>query len=124
MNGLWLVLIVGLGLPVYAFLGYPVLLFVFAAVVQVARDVSYLTCRRDRRVDSPAVPGVSVIIAAHNEEGVIRRCLTHALDLDYPADSLEILLGSDGSTESSISSSVAIPACSVTSGSGMACDIS
>ncbi len=102
MNGLWLVLIVGLGLPVYAFLGYPVLLFVFAAVVQVARDVSYLTCRRDRRVDSPAVPGVSVIIAAHNEEGVIRRCLTHALDLDYPADSLEILLGSDGSTDGTV----------------------
>jgi cellulose synthase/poly-beta-1,6-N-acetylglucosamine synthase-like glycosyltransferase len=45
------------------------------------------------------LPTVSVIIPAHNEEATIGNCLTSLEQLDYPADSLEIILINDGSTD-------------------------
>jgi cellulose synthase/poly-beta-1,6-N-acetylglucosamine synthase-like glycosyltransferase len=44
-------------------------------------------------------PSVSLIISAYNEEAVIRRKIENALSLDYPADKLEIVVASDGSTD-------------------------
>jgi glycosyltransferase involved in cell wall biosynthesis len=44
-------------------------------------------------------PSVSLVISAHDEEAVIRRRLDNALSLDYPAESLEIVVASDGSTD-------------------------
>src|SRR5439155_209143 len=44
-------------------------------------------------------PTVTVIIAAHNEAPRIAARLENLLALDYPHDHLEILLGSDGSTD-------------------------
>ncbi len=46
-----------------------------------------------------ALPRVSVIIPAHNEEKSIRAKLHNLLDLDYPRDKLEILVGNDGSQD-------------------------
>ena len=45
------------------------------------------------------LPTVSLLIAAHNEEQVIARRLENALALDYPADRLEIVIASDGSSD-------------------------
>ena len=42
---------------------------------------------------------VSVVIAAYNEEAVIGTRLENLLRADYPPDRLEILIGSDGSTD-------------------------
>ena len=54
--------------------------------------------RRDvRRADS--TPRVSVIVAAWNEEQVIARRLENLLELDYPAEKLEIVVASDASTD-------------------------
>ncbi len=44
-------------------------------------------------------PEVSVIVAAHDEEDVIARRVENLLELDYPADLLEIVVASDGSTD-------------------------
>ncbi len=44
-------------------------------------------------------PSVVLVVSAHNEEAVIRRRLDNALALDYPAESLEIVVASDGSTD-------------------------
>src|SRR5690606_17545782 len=44
-------------------------------------------------------PFVSVVIIAHNEERVIGAKIDNMLALDYPADKLEILIGSDGSDD-------------------------
>ena len=54
-------------------------------------------------------PTVSVVIAAHNEASVIRRRIDNLLGLDYPADRLEIIVASDGSTDATatIASAVA-----------------
>jgi len=46
-----------------------------------------------------ALPRVTVIIAAHNEEAVIARKLDTTLDTRYPSDKLNVLIGSDGSTD-------------------------
>src|SRR5271170_176263 len=43
---------------------------------------------------------VSVLIAVHNGEKFIRRKLESVLSLDYPAELMEILVASDGSTDS------------------------
>ena len=44
-------------------------------------------------------PAVSIIISAYNEEGVIEQKINNALSLDYPRELLEIVVGSDGSTD-------------------------
>ena len=93
------VLILGLGVPAYAYLGYPVLLFVMAALVQMARDVYYLLYRSERRTRGEGLPSVTVLMAAHDEADVIERTLQNLAELDYPREKLEILVGSDGSTD-------------------------
>ena len=49
--------------------------------------------------DKNFFPGVSLLIAAYNEEKVIADKLVNAMNLDYPADKIEIVVGSDGSTD-------------------------
>jgi len=45
------------------------------------------------------LPSVSLLIAAYNEEQVIAQRIENALALDYPADRLEIVIASDGSSD-------------------------
>jgi cellulose synthase/poly-beta-1,6-N-acetylglucosamine synthase-like glycosyltransferase len=55
---------------------------------------------RPRPVRKDAVePSATVIVAAHDEEGVIERRLENLLELDYPGERLEILVASDASTD-------------------------
>jgi cellulose synthase/poly-beta-1,6-N-acetylglucosamine synthase-like glycosyltransferase len=44
-------------------------------------------------------PEVSVVIAAHNEEDVIERRVRNLLELDYPAERLDVVVASDASTD-------------------------
>ena len=96
------VAVIGLGIPVYAYVVYPVLLFLVAALVQMHRDLRYLLARRNRRQRSERQPKVSLILAAYNEEDVIKRTIQHCTRLEYPRERLEILIGSDGSTDRTI----------------------
>ncbi len=74
-----------LGLMVYHYLGYPALLALLARLLP--RPV------RQR----PVTPKVSLIIAAYNEEKVIKEKIANSLALDYP--DLEIIVVSDGSSD-------------------------
>jgi len=47
-------------------------------------------------------PKVSIIIAAYNEEKNIEKKIQNTLSLEYPKDMIEILVGSDGSTDKTI----------------------
>jgi cellulose synthase/poly-beta-1,6-N-acetylglucosamine synthase-like glycosyltransferase len=67
--------------------GYPLLLLLLTPLLR----------RPWRRED--ATPMVSLVIAAYNEERVIREKLHNVLALDYPRDRLEILVASDGSAD-------------------------
>jgi len=73
----------------YVYFGYPALL------------VSGLLGRRKPLAQSPlaALPLISVIVAARNEESVIEDKLRNLLASAYPGDKMEILVGSDGSSD-------------------------
>jgi glycosyltransferase involved in cell wall biosynthesis len=49
--------------------------------------------------DEDATPSVAVVVPAHDEEDVIGRRVENLLELDYPPESLEIVVASDGSTD-------------------------
>ena len=49
--------------------------------------------------DQSHVPSVTFIIAAHNEERSIEGKLRNVLGLDYPRDKLEVIVGSDASSD-------------------------
>lgn len=62
--------------------------------------LSELFARRNRRSDSfVTLPKVSVLVSAFNEEAVIEKKILNFLELDYPRESLEILIGDDGSSD-------------------------
>ncbi|MBA3382636.1 MAG: glycosyltransferase family 2 protein [Actinobacteria bacterium] len=44
-------------------------------------------------------PSVTLVVSAHDEEDVIGRRLENLLEVDYPPESLEIVVASDGSTD-------------------------
>lgn len=45
---------------------------------------------------------ISVLIPAHNEENYIQKKVENILSLNYPKDKLEIIIGSDGSTDRTV----------------------
>lgn len=62
--------------------------------------VSELFKRRKRTLDpSDELPTVSILISAFNEEAVIERKIQNILEIDYPKDKLEVLIGDDGSAD-------------------------
>src|SRR5438876_3447776 len=71
----------------YAYVGYPLI------VAFVARWGTPL-----RRALTPR-PRLSVIVAAYNEAGIIEAKIRSALEQSYPADRLEVIVVSDGSTD-------------------------
>ena len=49
--------------------------------------------------NNPSLPSLSILIAAYNEEKVIEQKLKSILNSNYPKDKIEILVGSDSSTD-------------------------
>lgn len=82
-------------------------LFAFAAVYSYFLYPLLLMwiCRHRRSVARPVEdhamerPTLSLIITAYNEEARIRAKLDNALALDYPSEQLEVIVASDGSTD-------------------------
>lgn len=85
----WLTLGGALLLPVYAYAGYPLALWLLG---------------RMRRPEEPASdpdvwPRVSIVLAVYNEARQVREVLDALLALDYPRDRLQILVVSDASDD-------------------------
>jgi cellulose synthase/poly-beta-1,6-N-acetylglucosamine synthase-like glycosyltransferase len=78
-------------LIVYTHIGYPLVL---AALVRLRRS------RPERSSD--ALPAVSLIVAAYDEEDVIAEKVANALALDYPREKLELIVASDGSVDATV----------------------
>ena len=55
--------------------------------------------RRNEVARDEITPSVTLIVPAHDEEDVIGARVENLLELDYPADKLEIVVASDGSTD-------------------------
>lgn len=76
---------------IYIYLGYPLAIYTLGIFRKYKVKQNYFE------------PKVTVIIAAFNEEKYIKEKLINALELDYPSDKLEVILVSDGSTDSTLS---------------------
>lgn len=87
----------------HTYLLYPLLLVVLEAVRGARADLRYVAGRRDRRrfagERAGELPRVSLVVAAWNEAAVIGAKIRNSLALDYPADRLEVVIGSDGSDD-------------------------
>ncbi|MGH9772073.1 MAG: glycosyltransferase, partial [Candidatus Acidiferrales bacterium] len=87
---------------VYAYFLYPVVLFAMYSAAQIKRDLSYLSGRHDRRAHSrhgEALPRVSIVMPAYNEAKYLEQTIWNLANVDYPAQSLEAVIASDGSTD-------------------------
>jgi cellulose synthase/poly-beta-1,6-N-acetylglucosamine synthase-like glycosyltransferase len=78
------------GLLLYTYVGYPALLWLLNRVIPEPESLS---------TEPAEWPEVSILLSAYNEENIIADRLKNLLDLDYPRARLEILVGSDGSTD-------------------------
>jgi cellulose synthase/poly-beta-1,6-N-acetylglucosamine synthase-like glycosyltransferase len=79
---------------------YPLLLIALDAIAQAQSAWGYLGGNERRHPPAQlGLPVVSVLIAAWNEASCIGKRIENLLMQDYPADRLEILIGSDGSTD-------------------------
>jgi cellulose synthase/poly-beta-1,6-N-acetylglucosamine synthase-like glycosyltransferase len=74
-------------LVAYVYAGYPLLLALVSR------------WRRSTTLDETHRPEVSLVIAAHNEEKVLREKLENSLALGYPRERLQIVVVSDGSED-------------------------
>jgi len=83
-----------LALLVYVYLGYPVVAVVRARF------------RGRPRGRAPFEPTVSIIVVAHNEEERIGARIDNLIALDYPRHKIEIVIGSDGSTDATVQRSL------------------
>jgi cellulose synthase/poly-beta-1,6-N-acetylglucosamine synthase-like glycosyltransferase len=77
-------------LMVYVYLGYPVLAWLRRRFLP--RPVAR----------APIEPHVTVVVVAHNEGHCIARRIENLLSVDYPRERLEIVVGSDGSTDDTV----------------------
>ncbi len=77
-----------LAVLVYTYAGYPVLVALRAKFSP-----------KDWLIDKSFCPGVSIILSAYNEEIVLSYCLQSLVNLNYPSKKIEILCGSDGSSD-------------------------
>lgn len=85
------------------FLAYSVMhvvLAVLAAIEMVRNARQRDTWNLRRTMTSPLVPGVSVIVPAHNEASVIADSVRSLLALDYPT--YELIVVNDGSTDDTL----------------------
>jgi poly-beta-1,6-N-acetyl-D-glucosamine synthase len=75
---------------VYVYVGYPVWAYVRSRF-------------RARPVQRAAItPRLSIVLAVHNEAGTLPRKIQNLEELDYPAERHEIIVVSDGSTDSTL----------------------
>lgn len=79
-----------IGLTVYTYVGYPFIIWTVARL------------RPKPVMKGSCFPTVSLIIAAYNEERVIKDKLENTLALLYPKDKLEIVLVADGSVDNTV----------------------
>ncbi|MBX3293860.1 MAG: glycosyltransferase family 2 protein [Acidobacteria bacterium] len=75
------------GVLAYVYAGYPLLVYLIART------------RAEPLRDPAAKPTVTVLITAYNEEAAIREKIENTFGLEHPLDKLEILVASDGSTD-------------------------
>ena len=83
---------ISLALLVFAQLGYPLLLGIWA-------KLSRRRARQPQSIIAGDEPFVTLVIAAHREQSVIAARVANARQLDWPAERLEVIVACDGSPD-------------------------
>jgi len=125
MSGIEITFWAAIGLMAYAYLGYPILIGLWSRcllrcpamepatsqcrkqnlpVQQKLRSSKFATdCVSGSQMttahSTTGLPFVSLIIAAYQEESIILQRIQNALQMNYPADKIEILIGCDGNED-------------------------
>lgn len=71
----------------YVYVAYPIIIYLVSLFYKKRIKIKYL------------YPTVSILMSVYNEENNIENKIKNLLELDYPIERLEILIGSDGSTD-------------------------
>jgi cellulose synthase/poly-beta-1,6-N-acetylglucosamine synthase-like glycosyltransferase len=79
-----------IGLILYHLVGYPLLIYLLASA------------KKKQITRKEFLPFITVIIPAYNEGGVIKEKINSILFSNYPANSIEILVPEDGSTDNTV----------------------
>lgn len=75
----------------YAYLGYPLVIYVLSRLFGHRRCVEM--------PPDEQLPRLCLLVAAYNEEACIEKRILNALAMDYPVDKLEIVIATDGCTD-------------------------
>lgn len=88
MTVLILITVTALLLPVYVYLGYPLLLIVLDTLVS------------GKKVNrAPITPTLTMVVSCYNEIDIIEQKIKNCLELDYPQQLIEFIFVSDGSDD-------------------------
>jgi len=85
--GYWLVYL-GIGLTLYVYIGYPLLLWVITIIY-----------RKSHPQSNAFTENVTLIVSCYNEAEVIPDKIENCLAIDYPAELFEVIFVSDGSSD-------------------------
>ena len=77
----------------YTYIGYGILLYLLVKIKEKLHPEQPLTLPE-------TLPDVTLLIAAYNEEKIIKSKMDNCATLDYPKDKLHVIWVTDGSTDS------------------------
>lgn len=86
----------------YSYVGYPLLIWGLSRMRGTQQLSANSANAESLRTDTPQLPSVTVLIAAHNAGVLIQDRIGNLLACDYPAESLRIVVASDGSTDDTV----------------------
>jgi len=89
-----LILWLSLFITFYAFFGYGILLFILIKIKRAIAGKPVLPIYND-----DTLPACTLIVAAYNEEGVMEEKIKNSLALTYPANKLQFIFITDGSSD-------------------------
>lgn len=88
-----IILIISASLLAWTYLIFPATVIIAAALKRRVKPESILSHQQK------PLPAVTVVMSLHNEKKVVEEKILSMLDSDYPAELLNFLIGSDGSTD-------------------------
>jgi len=88
-----IIFLISIILIIYSYVGYGIVLY---ALVLLKR----LMTRKSQQPTGAYEPTVTVMVAAYNEENYIEEKIINTLQLDYPANKIEFVFVTDGSSDS------------------------
>ncbi len=84
-------------LLLHTYFFYPIILVLLDGARRLAQMLLRVTDEPRRPIE--LYPSVTLVVAAYNEASCIEEKIRNSLQIDYPADRFELLIGSDGSTD-------------------------